>query len=300
MFDNEIIKEFPPNTEEYIQALNQVMYWNLSRKVKRQQEVAKMAKKQALVWSVALLGTIALSGIAQAEVVKLNGSTTVMKRIMEPGKDALKKATGVDIELVGNGTGNGLEDLVAGKCDAGMASEELVDAIASMKSATGKEASGDLKPNVITSDVIKVIVHPGNKVSKLSKEQLKGLHTGAIANWKEVGGDDLPVIVVTSHAGSATRKVFNKMVMDSQPYVTGAIEVETTRKEIDNVADLPEGIGAVSLGFINIPGNKGRVKIVETPEISRPLMLITKGAPSAGVQKVLNFFNGEGKKYIKE
>lgn len=259
-----------------------------------------MSYKNALVWSVALLGTLALSGIAQAEVVKLNGSTTVMKRIMEPGKEALKKATGVDLELVGNGTGNGLEDLVAGKCDAGMASEELADAIASMKSATGKDASGDLKPNVITSDVIKVIVNPANKVGKLSKDQLKGLHSGAITNWKEVGGDDSAVIVITSHAGSATRKVFNKVMMDSEPYVAGAIEVETTRKEIDNVADLPEGIGAVSLGFVNLPGNKGRVKIVETPEITRPLMLITKGAPSPGVQKVLNFFTGEGKKYIKD
>lgn len=259
-----------------------------------------MAHKQALFFSVALLGCVTLSGPAQAEVVKLNGSTTVMKRIMEPGKDALKKATGIDLELVGNGTGNGLEDLVSGKCDAGMASEELGDAVASMKSATGKDATGDLKGNTITSDNIKVIVNPSNKVARLTKDQLKGLHTGAIANWKEVGGEDLGVIVITSHAGSATRKVFNKMMMDSQPYVAGAIEVETTRKEIDNVGDLPEGIGAVSLGFVNLPGNKTKVKIVETPEISRPLMLITKGEPSPGVQKILTFFRGEGKKYIKD
>jgi phosphate transport system substrate-binding protein len=237
---------------------------------------------------------------AQAETVKLHGSTTVLKRVMEPGKDALKKATGIDVELVGNGTGNGLEDLVGGKCEASMASEELADAVASMKSASGKEASGDLKGHVITSDVIKVIVHPSNTVAKLTKEQLKGLHTGATTNWKEVGGADQGVIVVTSHAGSATRKVFNKMMMDSQPYVVGAIEVETTRKEVDNVGDLPEAIGAVSMGFINLPGNKEKVKIVETPEISRPLMLITKGEPSASVKKIVDYFRGEGKKYIKD
>lgn len=234
------------------------------------------------------------------EVVKLHGSTTVQKRIMEPGKEALEKATGIKLELVGNGTGNGLEDLVKGKCDAGMASEELADAVSSMKAATGLEAPADLKPNVITSDIIKVIVHPSNSVTKLSKEQLKGLHTGKITNWKEVGGSDMPVIVVTSHLGSATKKVFQKMIMDGEPYVVGAIEVETTRKEIDNVAEFPEGIGAVSHGFINLPGNKEKVKIVETQEISRPLMLITKGEPSPSVRKVLDFFNGEGKKYIKD
>lgn len=148
--------------------------------------------------------------------------------------------------------------------------------------------------------MIKVIVHPSNPVTKLSKEQLKGLHTGTVENWKDVGGADSPVIVVTSHLGSATRKVFQKVIMDNDKYVDGAIEVKTTREEIDNVGQLPEAIGAVSMGFINLPGNKEKVKIVETQEISRPLMLITNGEPSPKVKKVLDFFAGEGKKYIKD
>lgn len=238
--------------------------------------------------------------IAGAEAVRLHGSTTVQKRIMEPGKEALKKATGIELVLVGNGTGNGLEDLVGGKCDAAMASEELADAVASMKDASGKAATGDLKPHVITSDVIKVIVNPSNPVSKLDKEQLKGLHNGTIDNWKKVGGPDLPVIVITSHLGSATRKVFQKAIMDGTKYVAGALEVETTRKEIEDVGQFPEGIGAVSMGFINLPGNKEKVKIVETPNISRPLMLITKGDASPGVKKIVDFFTGEGKKFIKD
>jgi phosphate transport system substrate-binding protein len=54
------------------------------------------------------------------------------------------------------------------------------------------------------------------------------------------------------------------------------------------------------MGFINLPGNKEKVKIVDTQEISRPLMLITNGEPSPNVKKVLDFFTGEGKKYIKD
>jgi phosphate transport system substrate-binding protein len=257
-----------------------------------------MKKQLSALMSIAMM--TGMITVAQAEVVKLHGSTTCQKRIFEPGKDALKKATGIDLELVGNGTGNGLEDLVNGKADASMASEELADAVSSMKAATGKDAPADLKPNVITSDVIKVIVNPTNPVNKLTKEQLKGLHIGTIDNWKAVGGPDQPVIVVTSHSGSATRKVFAKMMMDNGKYVDGAIEVKTTREEIDNVGQLPEAIGAVSMGFINLPGNREKVKIVETPDISRPLMLITRGEPSAKVKKVLDFFTGEGKKHIKD
>jgi phosphate transport system substrate-binding protein len=234
------------------------------------------------------------------DVVRINGSTTVQKRIMEPGKEALEKATGIKLVLTGNGTGSGLEDLVKGRCDAAMASEELADAVSSMKAASGADAPSDLKAHVITTDVIKVFVNPSNPVTKLSKEQLKGLSTGKIANWKEAGGSDLAVIVVTSHAGSATRKVYQKIVMDGEPYAPGAIEAETTRKEVDTVEVFPEGIGAVSQGFINLPGNKEKVKVVETMEISRPLIVITKGEPSATVKKVLDFFNGEGKQYIKD
>lgn len=259
-----------------------------------------MVTKKLLVWCAALTSVAAFSGVAAAETVRLHGSTTVQKRIMEPGKDALKKATGIELVLVGNGTGNGLEDLTGNKCDAAMASEELADAVASMKDASGKAAAGDLKPSVITDDVIKVIVNRSNPVNKLSKEQLKGLHDGSIDNWKQVGGADLPVIVITSHLGSATRKVFQKVVMDGNAYVAGALEAETTRKEIDNVNEFPEGIGAVSMGFINLPGNKEKVKIVDTIQISRPLMLITKGEPSPPVRKVIDFFRGEGKKYIKD
>ncbi|TAN42830.1 MAG: phosphate ABC transporter substrate-binding protein [Nitrospirae bacterium] len=234
------------------------------------------------------------------EVLKLNGSTTVQKRIMEPGKEAFEKATGIKLVLVGNGTGSGMEDLVKGRCDAAMASEEMADAISSMKAASGTEAPADLKGHTIVSDIIKVIVNPSNTVSKLSKDQLKALSTGKIASWNAVGGPEMSVIVVTSHAGSATRKVFQKLMMDNAPYAPGAIEVETTRKEIETVNLFPEGIGAVSQGFINLPGNKDKIKVVETPEISRPLMVITKGDASPKVQKLLDFFRGEGKKYIKD
>jgi len=242
-------------------------------------------------WSISVLAE---------ETVRLNGSTTVQKRIMEPGKEALEKATGIKLILTGNGTGSGMEDLVKGRCDAAMASEELADAVASMKAASGTEPPADLKGHTITADIIKVIVNLDNPVTKLSKEQLKGLNTGKIDNWKDAGGSDLSVVVVTSHAGSATRKVFQKLMMDGEPYAPGAMEVETTRKEIDTVNLFPEGIGAVSQGFINLPGNKEKVKVVDTPEISRPLMLITKSEPSANVKKVLDFFAGEGKQYIKD
>lgn len=245
----------------------------------------------------------AFAGHAMAGELTIAGSTTVQKRVLEPGAAALKAATGIDVKVQGIGTGKGMMALVDGKVPAAAASESLADAIESAKAAAaggGKtfNASNDLQFHEIVRDSIVVIVNKDNPVAGLSKEQLKAINSGKAKNWKEVGGPDLPIKVVTSHAGSATRAVFQKQVMDGADYVAGVTEVRTTREEINEVSKDKGAIGAVSEGFF--AQNKGSAKLVKAPDISRPLGLVTKGEPSAEVKKLLGFFaSAEGKKTMK-
>jgi phosphate transport system substrate-binding protein len=107
----------------------------------------------------------------------------------------------------------------------------------------------------------------------------------------------MPVKVVTSHAGSATRAVFQKSVMKKADYASSAEEVKSTRLELNLVSQNRGAIGAVSKGFFTL--NPGNTKIVNTKEISRPLGLITIGDPTPEVQKIIDFFrSAEGEKYI--
>lgn len=239
----------------------------------------------------------------QAEEVTIAGSTTVQKRVLEPGAAALKAATGVDVKVQGSGTGKGMIALFEGKVPAAAASESLQDAVGSAQKAA-KEADktitvpGNLQFHELTKDTILVMVHKDNKVGALTKEQLKDINTGKVKNWKEVGGADLPVKVITSHAGAATRAVFQKQVMDGADYVSSALEVRTTREEITEVAREPGAIGAVSEGFI--AQNPGKVKVVKAPTISRPLALVTVGDAKPEVKKIVDFFkSAEGKKVIE-
>lgn len=239
----------------------------------------------------------------QAQEVTVAGSTTVQKRILEPGASGLKAATGIDVKVQGTGTGKGMIALFESKVPAAAASETLDEAVASAQKAA-KEAEktitvpGNLQYHELTKDNIQVMVHKDNKVASLTKDQLKDLNTGKIKNWKEIGGADLPVKVVTSHAGAATRAVFQKQIMDGAEYVPGALEVRTTREEITEVAREPGAIGAVSEGFI--AQNPGKVKIVKAPAISRPLGLVTVGDPKPEVKKIVDFFkSAEGKKLIQ-
>ena len=241
-------------------------------------------------------------GAQAADEVQLWGSTTCQKRFLEPGAPALEKATGIKIKVMGVGTGKGMLALFEGKTKVALASETLEDAVASAQKAA-KEAGSEAKApdglqfHEITRDVIVPIVNKENPVTSLTWAQLSDLNTGKVTNWKDVGGPDLPVVVVTSHAGSATKAVFQKMVMNKADYVAGAIEVKSTRLEIGEVSKNKGGVGAVSAGFFS--QNPDNAKEVKSDKIDRPLGLITIGAPTPEVQKIIDYFKSpDGQKQI--
>lgn len=261
----------------------------------------KRLTAKALIMAVLFVTASVLNAIAGDEI-QLWGSTTCQKRFLEPGAKALEDATGVKIKVLGVGTGKGMLALFDGKTTVALASETLADAIASAQKVAREAGSEvkvpeDLQFHEITKDIIVPIVNKDNPVEQLTWAQLADLNTGKVTNWQEVGGPDLPVVVVTSHAGSATKSVFQKMVMNKAPYAPGAIEVKSTRLEIGEVTMNKGGIGAVSAGFFNL--NPDGAKIVKSDMIDRPLGLITIGAPAPDVQKIIDFFRSpEGQKQI--
>ncbi len=254
-----------------------------------------------LVMAVTIL--VLSVGSTFAADVALWGSTTCQKRFLEPGAKALQAATGVKIKVFGVGTGKGMVALLDGKTNVSITSNNLEGTIKSTQKVLKKDGRPaatipeNLQFHEITKDIIVPIVNKANPVESLSWAQLADLNTGKITNWKDVGGSDMPVQVVTSHAGSSTKAVFQKQVMKKVDYAAKAIQVKSTRLEINEVSKAVGGVGAVSAGFFNL--NPGRTKIVKTDTISRPLALITIGDPAPEVQKIIDYFrSAEGQKQI--
>lgn len=251
-----------------------------------------------------LLAAILIAPMAlQAEQIEVWGSTTCQKRFLEPGNSALEQATGVSVKVKGVGTGKGMMALFSGKTGVAAASNTLEDAIKSAQKAAKKdnqsvEIPTNLQFHEIARDEIVPIVHEENPVTSLTWEQLAQINTGQITNWNQIGGPDLAIRVVTSHAGSATRAVFQKLVMNKKDYVANAKKVSSTRQEIQEVSKYRGAIGAVSIGFFK--QNPGKTAIVQTDPISRPLGLITLGDPSEAAQKVIDFYRSEaGQKFVQ-
>ena len=245
----------------------------------------------------------------QPAILHIVGSTTVEKALLESNRDRIRSTTGIELDLKCKGTGVGLLKLANGLADASGASESLADATKSAKERAKEDHDLTILPNnliysEIGHDRIVIIVNAKNKtVKKLSKAQLADIFTQKIVNWKDVGGNDRPITAFISPVGSATRSLFQKIIMngadfpDDKAHHGGVMmPVASTAHEIDVVAMVPDAIAAVSESAIGTSVQKSEIRIVDTPVIDRPLSLITGGKPSPAVQKLISYFrNIEGR-----
>jgi phosphate transport system substrate-binding protein len=249
---------------------------------------------------------------AAAEEIRYSGSSTIGQSILEAAgaRSAFEAKSGVKFALLEvPGSGKGIEALLAGKVNVAGASRPL----------KGDEKAKKVLGTVIGYDAVAVFVNKDNPIADLSKEQLKGIFTGKIKNWKEVGGKDAPIAVNTEIQGGkrATMEMFNELVMDKAPYGAGFKEIDLPKDQIVEVARTPNGIGTPSFGLLAaVPADvRAKVKAISidgippTPEniqsgaylVSRPLNLATIGPPAGGVKAFVEFMlSPEGQRLVEK
>lgn len=251
-----------------------------------------------------------LAGVAySADDLAYIGSSTVGMAVIEAGAaKAFEQKTGVKFTTVDmSGSGKGIQALLDGKTTLAGASRAL----------KSDEKSKKLLGTAIGYDAIAVFVHKNNPVKNLSKEQVKGIFTGKIKNWKEVGGKDAPIQPNTEIAGEkrATMLAFQEMAMDNAPYGAGFKEIDFPRDQIVDTAKNENSICSVSYGLLAAVDQSLRqnVKAITVNNIaptdkniqsgayliSRPLLLVTKGLPKDNVKKFIDFMlSPEGQKIV--
>lgn len=238
-----------------------------------------MKKTIAILLSCVLcLGLLAACG-GESKTNSLTGTVnTDGSTSMEAVIAALKEGfcgtnSGVTINYTGSGSGAGIEAVIAGNCDIGLASRGLKE----------EEIAKGAIANVVAKDGVAVVVNPSNPVSDLSKEQIAAIFKGEITNWKELGGNDAEIAVFGREPGSGTRGAFEEIVKvkDECAYTN---EYSSTGDVIGNVASNPNSIGYASLSAVNDSVSAVKVGGVECSEntvkdgsyaISRPFVMVT-------------------------
>lgn len=247
--------------------------------------------------SLTLIITLLMTsvGVFAEEILILGAGQAPVENILKPIKEPFEKATKIWLYFIPYGPKIALSQLEKGKVEAALGGLSFEDWMNLMEvEKAGVKDPSALHHVIVGKDKIKVLIQKDNPVSKLTKEQLKGIFTGKITNWKDVGGKDVPIVVVwTKFLGG--NYLFSKTILDREPLTRNVIEVATSVDAREMIASKP---GAIGLGPLAIVTRT--IKSPETPPIERPITLITKGKPSPNVQKLIDFIKGEGQKYIKQ
>jgi len=249
-------------------------------------------------WLVALAAflTCSLVMAAWADEVKVGAGAAPAENIFKKIKEPMEKEIGLKLILIDSGPYEALVALDKNEVAAAAGGLTFGDWLGMMEKKDYKIPDKNAyKFRVIGKDIIKVITQKDVGVKELSKDQLKGLFTGKISNWKEVGGPDQAVVVVYGKAIPGTNAVFQKQSMDGEAYSKNVQEAGNAPEVKEKVKGTP---GAVGLAPVTLVDDS--VGVPKIPEIGRPITLITRGEPAGGVVKMLEYIQGPGKKYLKQ
>lgn len=240
-------------------------------------------------------GTPALSG-----TLTIAGSTSVQPFSDILAEEFMAQHKDVKINVQGGGSSVGIEAAGSGAANIGASSRAL----------KAEEKNQGLVNTTIALDGIAVVVNPANTVTNLKSGDVKNIYMGNIKNWKDLGGPDGVITVVTREEGSGTRDAFSELVMAKGEINKSAIVQNSTGAVRTTVAADKNAIGYVSMASLNqevraldIDGaaaSEANVK-AGTYKVSRPFLYVTKGAPEGLSKAFIDFvLSDEGQRLVVE
>jgi phosphate transport system substrate-binding protein len=250
--------------------------------------------------SIVLLAGL-LSGCTNRDIqgtIVVSGSTTLLPIAEVAAQEFEVSRPYYNVLVSGMGTSSGIEAVgVSGTADVGTASRDL----------RGAELDLNLLEIPVAYDGIAVIVHPSNPISDLTVEQVRDIFAGNVTNWSELGGSDLPIVIVNRDEASGTRSAFAGAVMDDESFEVNSVVLPGTGQVREVVARTPEAIGYISVGFVEPRHVETYVKsltlngieatdeniIDGTYPIARALHLLTNGIPEGAPLEYIDFVLSE-------
>jgi phosphate transport system substrate-binding protein len=224
----------------------------------------------------------------------------------------------VSVAVTGGGSGTGIAALLSNTCDIAELSRELKPE----EIAMAREKGFEPKQITVALDGLAVVVHPSNPLSQLTMEQLAAVFSGSVKNWKEIGGADLPIVVLSREVNSGTHVYFKEHVLrkgdkESQvEFAANALMLSSSQAIADEVAQNPGAIGYYGMGYIS-PREKALAiardaaspavsptidnVLSQAYPISRPLLMVSRGQPRDLVADFLAFvLSPEGQKIVSK
>jgi len=260
--------------------------------------------KKSIILSIII---VCVSVVIAGEKTKLRveGSTTVLPIAQLAAEEFMNANPDVTISIQGGGSGVGIASLMDKTCDIANASRAMKDD--EIKDAVAKGVNP--VAHIVAMDGIAIILYPSNKVSNLTIEQIRKIYTGKISNWKEVGGEDKKIVVLSRDSASGTFEAFAKLALNGEKVRKDALMNASNKAIATTVENTPAAIGYVGVGYItkkvkaitveNVTCTKKNI-LTKTYPLSRPLFMYTNGKPKGAVKEFIDFIlSAEGQELVE-
>jgi phosphate transport system substrate-binding protein len=247
--------------------------------------------KQLLLGSFCLLFS---AGAAFAESIVIKGSTTVLPIAQATLEAYMKAHPGVNISLSGGGSGDGIKAMIDKSTDIATSSREIKAKEVELAKSKGINPVA----HAVAIDALTPIVHPRNRINGLTIDQLSQIYQGKIKNWKEVGGDDLQIVVVSRDSSSGTFESWGQLVLNNAKVTPKAQLQASSGAVVQAVSKNRYAISYVGIGYLNksvkpltVNGVQASAKTALAGEypIARPLYMYTNGQPTGEVASFIKF-----------
>lgn len=232
-------------------------------------------------------GATVPSGASAQDRIIIDGSTTVGPIAKAFAEYYMSKNKDVNITVSESGSGNGAKSLINGMCDIADMSRFMKD----KEFAAAVEKGRTPVAHVVAIDGIVMIVHPSNPVGRLTVEQVRDIYMGKVTNWKQLGGPDVTIVMISRDTNSGTYETFEKLVMSKEKIDERAEYTGSNGAVRQRVQSTPAAIGYVGLGFVDrsvkaleIDGVMPDMNTISSGvyPIARPLFMFTDGYPGLG------------------
>jgi len=264
-----------------------------------------MLKKLLFILSVTSL-TIPVFASKDSGSIQVKGSDTMVNLGQAWAEKYMEKNPAKFVAVTGGGSGTGLSSLISGTCDIAMSSRNIKGKEIVLANQKG------IHPNEIKAalDGLAVVINPKNPVTAVTVDQLAAIFTGRATNWKEFGGKDERIVILSREVNSGTHVYFKEHILrkndpnSKEEFAPGALMLSSSQAIADEVSGNPAAIGYYGMGYISknqkpLSVAKDENSEYEAPTIenvingkypiSRPLFLYTDGTPEGPVKDFIDF-----------
>ena len=244
----------------------------------------------------AILAGLVLAAPALAAKVELviNGSTTVLPVMQKAGEDFMAVNPDVTIALSGGGSGNGIKALTDGLCQIAMSSRDMK----ANETELAKNKGVNPVRIPVAVDALVPIAHPSNNVAQISIAQLRDIYAGKITNWKEVGGADKKIAVISRDTSSGTYETWDEKIMHKEKVAPSALLQASNGAVVQAVSKNPNAVGYIGFGYLDKSVKDLSIGTLKaTPAnalsgqwpIARELYVFTNGEPKDAVKTLIAY-----------